>query len=103
MDPEEEVLLNNDSNNASSADNEEKHVVKFGMSQDEKWHQCEQCDYNTTRIGNLQRHIRAKHDGQRNFKCHLCGKAFAEKQTLQKHMQKVCQKEGSSTASQNNH
>ena len=60
-------------------------------------------DYNTTRIGNLQRHIRAKHDGQRNFKCHLCGKAFAEKQTLQKHMQKVCQKEGSSTTSQNNH
>ena len=64
---------------------------------------CVPGDYNTTRIGNLQRHIRAKHDGQRNFKCHLCGKAFAEKQTLQKHMQKVCQREVSSTSSQNNH
>ena len=48
MDPEEEeeeVLNDAEFNNDASADNnEEKHVVKFGVSsQEDKWHQCEQC------------------------------------------------------------
>ena len=46
MDPEEEegVVLNDEPNNDASADNEaNKNVVKFGVSQEERWHQCEQC------------------------------------------------------------
>ena len=51
-------------------------------------HQCQQCEFETTQKGNLQRHIKSVHDGQK-FPCPQCEYKATQKGDLKKHNKSV--------------
>ena len=47
------------------------------------------CGKYFTESGSLKYHIKAIHEGQRNYKCHSCGKSFTQSGNLKKHIKRV--------------
>ncbi|MCL4138127.1 UNVERIFIED_CONTAM: hypothetical protein GTU68_047022 [Idotea baltica] len=48
-------------------------------------HRCPHCDYRSYCVGNVKRHIKFKHTGERPFPCLVCAKRFTLKEHLQIH------------------
>jgi len=54
-----------------------------------EWHgtgACDLCNYSSPWRLNLLRHIKAKHTGEKDYRCNECGKAFLEKRGLKSHL-----------------
>ena len=48
---------------------------------------CTICDKILSKNEHLLKHIRVVHQGQRKHVCPTCGKKFAEKQNMERHIQ----------------
>lgn len=74
----------------------------FSMVEDENWRgpiidlqltepidklECSQCEKEFSHRGSLKSHIDSIHAKKKPFECHLCGKSFARKLTLTRHLQ----------------
>ena len=46
---------------------------------------CEYCDKRFINIGNVRRHIRMVHDGERNYQCSQCERKFQQRSSLKMH------------------
>ena len=46
----------------------------------------DQCEKEFGLKRNLERHLRASHEEQKDWECHMCNQKFGEKQTLQRHI-----------------
>ena len=54
-----------------------------------KFHSCEECDFTTDHTGHLKEHKMRKHNqGNKNFKCSDCDRAFFENYELQRHIRR---------------
>ncbi|XP_055306895.1 zinc finger protein 260-like, partial [Sitodiplosis mosellana] len=51
-----------------------------------KEHKCHVCGYVTSYKCNLKSHMQAKHTGEKQFKCGICGKRLIEKGHLNQHL-----------------
>ena len=50
-------------------------------------HKCDQCDFSSKRKHDLKRHVMQKHSlCQLSFNCNTCGKSYAYKGSLERHM-----------------
>lgn len=54
-------------------------------------YKCFHCKRRFNTRSTLYRHCNAKHGQNKNLECHLCGKMFAHKQSMSKHMWNVHQ------------
>ena len=48
--------------------------------------QCNLCDKSFTGEANLNRHIKAFHEGKKPFNCNICDASFAQKDSLNGHI-----------------
>ena len=49
-------------------------------------HTCETCGKSFSSAQKMKHHIKAIHNGQKDYKCESCGKAFSEAGNLKKHI-----------------
>uniref|UniRef100_UPI00358E0921 uncharacterized protein isoform X2 n=1 Tax=Myxine glutinosa TaxID=7769 RepID=UPI00358E0921 len=61
------------------------HVDKHPVKISHRRHKCSQCPYSSDHKGNLNKHVRT-HTGERPYKCIVCGRAFAQSTTCQRHL-----------------
>uniref|UniRef100_A0A8C4Q077 C2H2-type domain-containing protein n=1 Tax=Eptatretus burgeri TaxID=7764 RepID=A0A8C4Q077_EPTBU len=61
------------------------HVDKHPVKISHRRHKCNQCPYSSDHKGNLNKHVRT-HTGERPYKCIVCGRAFAQSTTCQRHL-----------------
>ena len=52
-----------------------------------KSNKCNQCDYASSRAGNLRTHLK-KHSGEKSNKCNQCDYAFSQAGDLRMHLKK---------------
>ncbi|KAK9887699.1 hypothetical protein WA026_000020 [Henosepilachna vigintioctopunctata] len=83
-------------------DSNNSHKNKFSPSDDSQYdmnhlldikevkvlHECSLCQYSSTSLGILQKHISTKHRGRKIWKCKHCSKKFSSKDSLHKHVYK---------------
>ena len=51
--------------------------------------QCKTCGKSFSRSGELKKHIKTIHEGQRNYKCDFCGKSFTTSGHLKRHIKTI--------------
>ena len=53
---------------------------------EENFKKCDSCGKPFTKSGDLKKHIKTIHEGQRNYKCDFCGKSFTQSGRLKRHI-----------------
>ena len=66
-------------------------VVHDGM----KSHICHICDFKTSLVGNLNKHIESVHEGKKPYKCSICDFSCSLNGNLKQHIQSVHEKKKS--------
>ena len=61
----------------------------LNVPEGQKNYKCKLCDKAFTKPGSVKIHIATVHEKQKNHKCDLCAKAFSVKQDLQRHIANV--------------
>ncbi len=60
--------------------------------EEQKNHECSDCDKSFKKQSGLQVHIQTFHEGKKPYKCSLCEKCFSSKALLSRHFNQVHEK-----------
>ena len=86
--PEENFNICDSCGNTFTKSGDLKKHIKT-IHEGQRNYKCDSCGKTFTESGNMHKHIRTIHEGQRNYKCDSCGKLFNRTENLKKHIETI--------------